>query len=215
MTIKKIDTGNASIAEIASLMENDAFNLETLTLDQTNWPDAFPYKPVVNVKIAHNGLEMLLHFSVKEKNTMAKVRQDNGQVWTDSCCECFLSFDDSGYYNLEVNCIGTALFAYRETKENATHAPTEIMNTIRRYASLGTNPFDEIKGDNNWTLTIAIPAKTFFAHKIQSFEEAEAKINIYKCGDNLSEPHFVSLFPIKTEKPNFHVPAFFKTAHFE
>ena len=40
-------------------------------------------------------------------------------------------------------------------------------------------------------------------------------MNVYKCGDNLSQPHFLSWQPIHTDKPNFHVPQFFGEVEFE
>ncbi|MEG1585779.1 MAG: carbohydrate-binding family 9-like protein, partial [Bacteroidales bacterium] len=110
MIIKKLNTHDLSIEKIAALMSAPDAALETLAVTQVNWPESFPYKPEVKVRIAHNGDELLLQYEVKEKYTMGKVTQDNGEVWTDSCCECFISFDENGYYNLETTCIGKALF---------------------------------------------------------------------------------------------------------
>ena len=213
MIIKKLNTGTASIEEIASQMASS--DLECLPVSNVNWPDSYPYKPEVNVRIAHNGKELLLQYEVDEKYTMARVTEDNGEVWTDSCCECFIAFDKTGYYNLETTCIGKALFAFRQSRDNAHHAEPEIMQTIRRHASLGTEPFEERTGNNHWTLTIAVPATTFFNHQITSFDNCEARMNVYKCGDNLTEPHFLSLYPIPHPTPNFHLPEFFQTVCFE
>lgn len=215
MIIKKLHTGNRSIAEIATLMADKTNAIETHEVTKVNWPDTYPYKPDVKVRLAHNGNELFLQYEVNEKYTMAVVTKDNGPVWTDSCCECFISFDNTGYYNLETTCIGKALFAFREKKENAHHAEEAIMQTIRRHSSLGSEPFTEKTGDNQWTLTIGIPATTFFNHSLNSFDGIEARLNIYKCGDNLSVPHFVSLYPIDFPKPNFHLPAFFQAIRFE
>lgn len=215
MIIKKLNTGNASIEEIASLMANKENGITTQTVTNVNWPDTFPYKPEVNVRIAHNGTELLLQYEVAEKYTMARVTEDNGEVWTDSCCECFISFDNTGYYNLETTCIGKALFAFRQSRHDAHHAEQEIMQLIRRHASEGTEPFEEKEGDNRWTLTVAVPVAAFFGHKIEQLDGMEARLNVYKCGDNLSEPHFVSLYPIDYPKPNFHLPEFFQSVKFE
>ena len=37
-----------------------------------------------------------------------------------------------------------------------------------------------------------------------------ARMNLYKCGDDLSHPHFLSWQPIEAPKPNFHLPAFLR-----
>ena len=43
---------------------------------------------------------------------------------------------------------------------------------------------------------------------VRLFDLAEAPsvlwFNIYKCGDGLKKPHFISLFPIDTPEPDFH-----------
>lgn len=199
---------------IASFMNNPENGIETLTIGCVNWPEEYPYKPEVTVRIAHNGEELFLQYDVREKYTLAKVTEDNGAVWTDSCCEFFISFDDSGYYNLEMTCIGKALLGFRKTKEDATHGNSAVMNSIRRLSTLGTEPFEEKEGDNLWQLTAAIPASAFFRHDFKSLDGVKATVNAYKCGDNLSVPHFVSLFPIDFPKPNFHLPAFFREVSF-
>ena len=40
-------------------------------------------------------------------------------------------------------------------------------------------------------------------------------MNLYKCGDNLSHPHFLSWQPIDTPQPDFHRPEFFAAGKFE
>lgn len=213
MKITTITDKHLSIEEIATLLQH-AEEIQPVTLDQVNWPAEFPYKPKVSLRIARSNDELFLQYTVQEAQTMALVSQDNGEVWTDSCCEFFISFDEQGYYNLEVTAIGKALLGFRKTKPEAVHAPQEIMQLIRRHSTMGTEPFAEIKGDNKWTLTLAIPAKAFFRHEINSFDGVTARFNAYKCGDNLSVPHFVSLFPIDFPKPNFHLEEFFQEIEF-
>ena len=89
------------------------------------------------------------------------------------------------------------------------------MGLIVRRASLGGEPFEERRGDNRWTLEAEIPAGAFFAHDFGSLDGLRARANVYKCGDDLSQPHFLSWRPIGTEKPNFHVPEYFGEVEFE
>ncbi|MCK7536290.1 MAG: carbohydrate-binding family 9-like protein [Marinilabiliales bacterium] len=35
------------------------------------------------------------------------------------------------------------------------------------------------------------------------------RANFYKCGDKLSNPHFVTWNPVGTEKPDYHRPEYF------
>ena len=175
-----------------------------------NWKDLHPSAPEVSFKMAHDGANLFLQYFVKEDEILAKTVEDNGPVWTDSCVEFFISFGNSPqYYNLELSCIGTALLGYRENKENAIHAPASVMASIKRCSTLGDKPFDSKKGEFKWSLIVVVPASAFWQSDISSFDEISARTNAYKCGDNLSVPHFLSWMPIGTPAPDFHVPQFF------
>ncbi len=192
-------------------MEQVSAYLDTRTKQAVaciNWPE-YPYRPDVQFAVAHNGHQLLLKFYVEEDCAMARVSEDNGQVWTDSCCEFFVSFDDTGYYNFEFSCIGKALLGFRKIKDEAAHASPEVMRSIGRLPSLGAEPFAEITGGCKWELTVRIPVTAFFMHDFASVDGLHARANVYKCGDNLSKPHFVSWLPIGTPTPNFHCPEFF------
>ncbi len=175
-----------------------------------NWSEQFPYAPQVGVRLFHSGERLHLRFEVREQCTQALVSEDQGAVWTDSCVEFFLSLDERGYYNFECNCIGRLLLAFRKTKPEPTYATPEVMTSIRRTPTLGQEPLQEFKGDNTWCLTLEIPASALFRHEISSWSGLKPRINLYKCGDNLSQPHFLSWQPIESPAPNFHLPAFFR-----
>ncbi len=181
-----------------------------------NWPEQYPYAPKVQFRIFHSGETLWLRFDVEERYTAARVTEDNGRVWTDSCVEFFLELDESGYYNFETTCIGRMLLGFRKSHADARHGSAEVMASIRRYPSLPAGePFEEREGDNRWSMMLAIPATALFRHDLKSWDGVEARMNLYKCGDDLSHPHFLSWQPIAWEKPNFHLPAFFAPARFE
>lgn len=181
-----------------------------------NWPEQFPSAPKVSFKIAHNGENLFLQFFVEENEILAKTTEDNGPVWTDSCVEFFISFDNlSNYYNAEFSCIGKALLGYRKDKNNAMHADSAILKSIKRYPSLGVEPFDKKQGDFKWNMLVVIPVTAYWQSGLDSFNGIKAHANFYKCGDDLTMPHFLSWNPIHTEKPNFHIPQFFGDLVFE
>lgn len=185
------------------------------TVGCVNWPDEFPDKPEVRFAIMHTGDHICLKFFVTEQYTMARVTEDNGEVWTDSCVEFFISFDDSGYYNFEFTCIGKALLGFRKEREKYEHASKAVMDSIIRMPSLGTEPFGERSEGQSWELAVKIPARAFFKHDIRSFDGMEARANFYKCGDKLTRPHFLSWQPIDNHKPDFHLEKFFGEVKFE
>ena len=176
-----------------------------------NWKEQFPYSPEVSFKMFHTGEFLMLRFNVNERYTLAQVTEDNGEVWTDSCVEFFIALDDKGYYNFETNCIGSMLLGWRKAvNEGVKMASKEILSSVKRVSSLPFIPFEErVDEINSWNLTLTIPASALFLHNLSSWDNLNAKINLYKCGDNLSHPHFLSWKPISTPKPNFHCPKFF------
>lgn len=181
-----------------------------------NWPASYPYAPKVAFRMFHTGALLLLRFEVEERCTAARVAEDNGRVWTDSCVEFFIApGDETGYYNFETSCIGRMLLGYRRTHADAVHAAPEIMRGILRMPTLGSEPFEERTGDIRWRMTLAIPPAALFRHEAADWSGLEARMNLYKCGDGLSQPHFLSWQPITTPEPNFHVPEFFARVKFE
>lgn len=185
-------------------------------IDIVNWPEVAPYKPEASFTIAHNGNSILLQYNVREQEILAQMQNDNDKVCTDSCVEMFISFDEGEhYYNGEFSCIGVALLGYRKLGESAVRGSAEVMASIKRLPSLGSANRGHEKGDQQWSLTLIIPATAFFGDQIKSFDGMRAKANFYKCGDNLSIPHYISWNKINTEKPSFHQPAFFGELVFE
>ena len=180
-----------------------------------NWPQDFPYVPRVEFRIAVSCSptpSLLLHFRVEEDCIRALCAEDNGRVWTDSCVEMFLSPrpDDGSYYNLECNCIGTVLLGYHDGRGNKLHASADLMAGISRWSSLGRLPFAERKADGPWQVALVVPLTSYWMESAEWFGEGVViRGNFYKCGDELSKPHFLSWAPIEWEKPNFHLPQFF------
>ena len=189
--------------------------LEAQPIACCNWPEQFPYAPQAAFRMFHTGDLLWLRFDVADGYTKAEVTEDNGRVWTDSCVEFFLALDDTGYYNFETTCTGRLLLAFRKEREHPTHAEKEVLGTVRRYPSLGTAAFAEREGDNRWSLTLAIPPEALFRHRPSSWSGLEGAMNLYKCGDELSHPHFLSWKPIDNPKPDFHLSRFFENVKFK
>ena len=203
---------NPPLELISETLDQDVAPLKIETL---NWEE-FPYLPDVTVQIAYNDDELFLQYKVNEQSVKAEQGANNGKVWTDSCVEFFLSPDQNDvYYNLEMNCIGTALLGFRKKGDPTEHAPDEVINSIRRISTLGNATFHEKKEQTAWKITIAIPWKVFFKHNLTPVKGKKMRGNFYKCGDELSVPHFVSWTKIDTEKPAFHMPEFFGGLEFE
>lgn len=193
----------------------DAHGVEFQPIDQVNWQD-YPYRPRVEFRMAHTGGSILLHFRVTEASVRAVAAEDNGRVWEDACVEFFVQTDERQplYYNIECNCAGTLLIGHG-VRGQRTHGSREVMESVRRWASLGQSPFEERKGECSWELVEVIPVSALFADRVDSLDGKVWKANFYKCGDLLQTPHFLSWNPIDLPGPCFHCPDFFGQITFE
>ena len=113
------------------------------------------------------------------------------------------------YYNFECNCAGKLLLHGGEAGTERPGASEEVLKSVKRWASLGTEPFEERVGECTWEVALVIPASAIFRHEIETFNGKTMRANFYKCGDRCSRPHFLSWSPIDCEEPNFHKPEFF------
>ena len=89
-----------------------------------------------------------------------------------------------------------------------------MLGFIDRWSSLGRGNQPLQEGNFHWQLALLVPVATLFQSNISSLDGIHARCNFYKCGDKLSRPHYLSWKPIKTGKPNFHVPQFFGECQF-
>lgn len=181
-----------------------------------NWPDVTSYVPDVKFAMFHDGDNIYIRYWVNEQGTKAEITTPGGPVYKDSCLECFISPEagDGLYYNFEVNCIGMLDYSCRRSRTDTTRANEQQRAFVKTFSSLGNKGFPEKKCDP-WTLTVIINKKAFYAQDIDTFRGKEFKMNLYKCGDDLKVPHYVSWQPIKIDRPNFHRPDFFVPVRFE
>lgn len=212
MTIPKIYVDVQDSEAVRKVMDS----LEPQSISVCNWPEVLSYVPDVKFRMFHTGENLVIRYDVCEKTTQALAGEDDGKVWEDSCVELFMSTDNGEhYYNFEANCIGKMHIGYRKAGEKAVHANAAQFAMVKRYPSIGTAPFTEISGGNSWCLTLVIPASALFGDNLDSWSGLEATINLYKCGDRLSDSHYVSWAPINIPEPSFHQPAFFRKVLFE
>jgi hypothetical protein len=180
-----------------------------LPIDTINW-EGYDYRPDVALSAAYGKHEIYLKYYITENYFKAEKTGTNEMVCEDSCVEFFVSPDDDGiYYNLEFNAIGTCLLGSGHGRSDSKRASPDIISKIRRTTSAGTEPFSEKKGRFSWTITIAIPFEVFFHHSVKDLKGKTFRANFYKCGDNLSVPHYVTWNRIGTKEPDYHRPEYF------
>ena len=141
--------------------------------------------------------------------------QTNGDVYKDSCVEFFISLDRKNYYNFEFNCIGTVHAGFGPNRNKRKAIPRKLAEKIETKSSLGNMAFNEKSGNFTWEILVRIPIESFAFDEIDSFNRLKTSGNFYKCGDETSEPHFLSWNPVDSENPDFHRPENFGKVIFE
>lgn len=181
--------------------------LEPHPIDCVNWSD-YPYAPKVSVRVAHSDDALALLFEVEEEHLRAVTTHSNGPVWEDSCVEFFVENPSGeGYFNFEINCIGTALAALRRSRTDADHFSDERLAHVRHFGSLPHAAIDSFGEGQRWWMVEIIP----FALLGVERPPKSIRCNFYKCGDKCRRPHYLSWSPIASDEPNFHCPDCFGT----
>ena len=199
----------SSIEKISGLLDM----MDRHAIQAVPWP-SFNYKPEVSFAIAHHDDCILLKYFIREKSIRALHRKTNDPVFQDSCVEFFISFgEDSEYYNLEFNCIGTCLLGFGKGRTARQLIPENHIQKIRRHAVIKSWN-EEGTTQNSWELTMVIPMQVFIYHSLTSLRDQQCRVNFFKCGDELPEPHFLAWKNVESASPNFHLPEYFGTMMF-
>ena len=194
---------NFSEESSLSLLSQRLDALEKHTLSFSPWP-TYAYRPEVAFSIAYASNYLLLKYYVTEKEIRTCCSQINSSVYEDSCVEFFLSFDGAHYYNLEFNLIGSVLGQYGKDKSDRVFLPSTVLKKIR-FASCLHNT----DAGFYWELLCIIPFDVFAYDTVADLRGKNISANFYKCGDALSDPHYMAWSNIKSPEPNFHLPAYF------
>ena len=207
------------LMEVPKMVELDGLTMDAVSdvlsskaptygINCVNWKKQFPYHPLTEISVAHSDNYIYVNFFVRCNYLRAVNYRNNTNVCEDSCVEFLLKVPGSEeYWNFEFNCIGTVNASHRKDRKNPTRLTDAEIDRIKRYASCGTSPFNEMEGLFPWTLTIAIPFDLIGLDPKTLPVTIEG--NFYKCASGTSMPHYLSWAPIKTEAPNFHCPEFF------
>ena len=170
-----------------------------------NWQE-YPYAPEVSLRPAFSDTHLALLYTVKEEHILGTVLECNGPVWEDSCVETFIKDPvEEGYYNIEINCIGTPLAAHRLSRTDFEHFDNDRLGQIRCFSTLPHEKTDIDGQGRQWQVVELIPFSLLGLDKAPESLET----NFYKCGDNCRRPHYLSWSPIGLPVPNFHCPEFF------
>lgn len=173
-----------------------------------NWVEAPQVK--VAFSIRHDGQSIYLYYQVQEAQVRAVNKGYNSPVWEDSCVEFFIAFeDDGGYYNFEINAIGTVLGAFGPDRNQRKWLSEDLLSQVKTSPSLGREVIENLEELTTWTMEVKIPVQVLKFSGIEDLTGRDAHGNFYKCGDKLKHPHFLSWKQVVLPAPDFHQPRFF------
>ncbi len=186
-------------------------------------PRAGKFKPETQCRILYDDKALHLLFKVKDRYVKSVATQFNDSVCRDSCVEFFVQPDtDQGYINFEFNCGGTLLASLVKDATRTEHGFADYYNLLPEDAAeitiFHTMPSvvdPERVGDTEWRLGASIPFTVFQRHTGCETPRSGAiwRANLYKCGDQTSNPHWASWQPVS--ELNFHLPQCFKPLQFD
>lgn len=174
-------------------------------INEVNWAQEFPYRPLAAFSIAHSGTALYVDFLVRCNYLRAENYTDQSPVSQDSCVEFFVSpTSDLHYWNFEFNCIGAINASHRSERNKPTRLTSDELARVRRYPSCGSRPFCELEGLFIWSLLVVIPFDLIGVEYDGTPKVISGNFN--KCASATSQPHYLSWNRIVSEKPDFHRP---------
>lgn len=168
-------------------------------------------------KLLWDDENLYVGFYCHDKHIAAEVVERHGPVSLDDSVEVFLSPNPGkihNYYGFEMNVIGTMLNFIRADwyKGPFNWEPDGVR---LRTSFSGLRVKDDAANDNHWILEVAIPLKNFEkdAAHIPPREGDTWRLNLNRAGGK-TNAQYSTWSPVKTEKPNFHVPEAFGWVRF-
>jgi len=159
------------------------------------------------VRLSHEGRFLHLRFSIQEPQLRRMCTAHNQKAYTDSCMEIFLQrAGEEEYVNFEFSASTKALVGRGKGRAGRTLYPPFVIDEIPITLTL----LENTNIQSRYRLDVAIDLVLFGLMKEgESLSSLKLKGNIYKCGDELKEPHHLCYAPIGTLKADFHTPSYF------
>ena len=158
----------------------------------------------VRASVRHDAENLYVCMRCYEKEPRATVAEHEGMVHLDSCMEFFFSPCPAlrpDYFNMEANPLGSMKFNYGAGRHDRIKT-----GKLPAYAAM-----DASRTADYWQLCCQIPFALIreYAPEFTGASGSVIRANMYRCGEQAKETSFVTLFPVGTEKPDYHRPEFF------
>ncbi len=179
------------------------------------------HKPGVQAKVAYDQEALYVIFQVEDQYVRCMIEEYQGPVSRDSCVEFFFTPGtdiSQGYFNLEFNCGGTAVFKFQKVaKDGQTKIPKAAFDQIEIAHSLPRIVNPEVADPLTWTIEYRLPIDILkeYYDVVPPAPGVEWKVNFYKIASESSHPHWLAWSFVDNPEPKFHLPQFFGTLKFQ
>lgn len=175
------------------------------------WSDyaAEPGSVDIRFFIGYHDTTLCVLFRVEEPEVRATWTKPNDPVFEDSCVECFIGDGNGRYLNVECNPFGAVLAGMGTSRNERTWLGEPFFSRLKVWTSL--DPKRGVpEGTHRWEALLRIPLDASgLVESGTSLPNGSFAGNLYKCGDLLSHPHYISWSPILLEEPDFHQSEYF------
>ncbi len=177
--------------------------------------------PITEAKLRYDDQAIYVIFRVQDKYVRAVADGYQGPVYRDSCVEFFFTPGAdiaAGYFNLEMNCGGQALFMHQlKRKTDVTPVSADHFSAVTVAHSLPEIVDPEISEPTIWTVEYRLPFSVLanYTRLETPVSRTVWRANFHKCADATSAPHWLTWAEVDFPGPNFHLPEFFGALVFE
>lgn len=187
-----------------------------LAIDNFTWYTSGD-KQATDVRLLWSETGVYALFTCEDKHIGASVTDLNGPVCKDSCVEFFATVDPErrpDYFNLEMNCCGVVHLGFGPDRHDRKLIYKELADRIEIATTVAGPPKNEQPEDDGWVLEVKLPFSVLeqFCDYTFGGQGTVWNANFYRCGGT-DEQHSTT-FPIEKDRPDFHLPQFFRPIQF-
>jgi hypothetical protein len=178
--------------------------------------------PKVQAKIGYDPANIYVIWRVEDNYVRAVAAKHQGPVCRDSCVEFFFTpgaDTTRGYFNLEMNCGGTMLLNYQTIPwQNVVELTAEELAKVEVAHVMSKIVEPEIAKPTVWTVEYRFPIELLAKYMPSAVKPAPGvqwRVNLYKCADATSHPHWLTWAKVDRPRPDFHQPEYFGEVKFK
>ena len=191
--------------------------------DASPWSDAgvaqidnYPWytggeKQPTEFRLLYDAEAIYAQFICVDSHIYAKTAELNGPVCLDSCVEMFASPDPNArpdYFNLEINCCGTALVGFGPDRHERSAISPELAGQIEIVTSVLGATKDESPDDAGWWVAVKLPLDVIgqlAGHAVAPNSGSIWRGNLFRCGGK-TDDQYACWNNIVTPQPDYHRP---------